>query len=186
MKTNSTPLDGLLVIEPDVFTDERGYFMESYNAERYGELGIPAFVQDNESRSVRGVLRGLHYQLPPYGQGKLVRVVEGEVLDVAVDIRPDSPTCGKHFAVVLSAENKKQFWIPAGFAHGFVTLSETAIFAYKCTAMYHKEADRGILWNDLELAINWQVETPLVSEKDKGQKTYQEAMRELPSDRVNG
>lgn len=179
MKVSKTDINDLLIIEPEVYTDERGYFMETYNAKKYAEYGIPAFVQDNESKSIQGVLRGLHYQLPPHGQGKLVRVTEGEVLDVAVDIRPHSPTLGKYVAVTLSAENKKQFWIPAGFAHGFVTLSDSALFAYKCTSPYNKEADRGILWNDSELAIDWQVEVPLVSEKDKGQVTFSEAMLEL-------
>jgi dTDP-4-dehydrorhamnose 3,5-epimerase len=179
MKVETTNIDGLLIITPDVFGDERGYFMESHNVARYKEHGIPDFVQDNESRSQKGVIRGLHYQLPPYGQGKLVRVVEGEVLDVAVDLRPDSPTLGQHVAVTLSGENKKQFWIPAGFAHGFLTLSETVLFQYKCTALYHKEADRGIRWNDPALAITWPVAAPIISGKDQNQPMFEVAMEEL-------
>ncbi len=178
MKVSKTDITDLLIIEPDVYTDERGYFMETYNAEKYAGYGIPAFVQDNESKSIQGVLRGLHYQLPPHGQGKLVRVIEGEVLDVAVDIRPNSPTLGKYVAVTLSAENKKQFWIPAGFAHGFLTLSKTAVFTYKCTAPYNKESERGIHWNDSDIAINWTASNPVVSEKDTRALSFAEAIKE--------
>lgn len=178
MKKVETEFAGLLVIEPDIFTDERGYFFESFNTEKYSALGLPSFVQDNESFSRRGVLRGLHYQLPPHGQGKLVRVVSGEVLDVVVDIRPESETCGKHFSVRLSSENKKQLWIPEGFAHGFVTLSETAVFAYKCTSFYNQECERGILWNDVDLGIDWGVTVPVLSGKDRVQPSFKSALDE--------
>ncbi len=172
MKYETTPIEGLLVITPDVYEDERGYFLESYAIKKYEEYGITEFVQDNESQSTKGVLRGLHYQQEPFAQGKLVRVIVGEVLDVAVDIRPDSPTRGKHFSVVLSAENKKQFWIPPGFAHGFITRSDTAIFSYKCTAPYDKQSERGIAWNDPTLDIDWGIESPIVSEKDRLNEKY--------------
>lgn len=179
MKTHTTHIEGLLVITPDMYTDQRGYFMETYNAERYKALGIPTFVQDNESMSSQHVLRGLHYQAPPYEQGKLVRVLQGTVLDVVVDIRPNSATFGDHYSIELSSENKLQFWIPPGFAHGFLTLSKTAVFAYKCTAPYHKDSDRGILWNDKELAIPWPVEQPYLSEKDRQQPAFAQVKAEL-------
>jgi dTDP-4-dehydrorhamnose 3,5-epimerase len=149
MNVIKTALDGAMIIEPDVFADERGFFMETFEEKRYQEvLGIAErCVQDNLSMSKKGVLRGLHYQIPPFGQGKLVSVLSGKVLDVVVDIRSGSPTFGKHIAVELSEENHKQLFIPAGFAHGFVVLSDTALFSYKCTNVYSKEHDRGILWN---------------------------------------
>lgn len=174
MKIEKTKIEGLLILTPDIFEDERGYFFESYSKIKYKELGIPDFVQDNESKSSKGVLRGLHYQLAPHAQGKLVRVIQGEVLDVAVDIRPGSETFGQHVSVVLSEINKVQFWIPAGFAHGFVTFSETAIFSYKCTELYHKKSERGILWNDEALNIDWKVENPVVSVRDSKQPKYSE------------
>jgi dTDP-4-dehydrorhamnose 3,5-epimerase len=168
MKLIPTQLNGLLIFEPDVFEDERGYFFESYNVEKFRKLGLDVtFVQDNESRSVKGVLRGLHFQAPPYEQGKLVRVMKGAVLDVAVDLRIDSPSYGKWEAVELSEKNKKMYWIPAGFAHGFITLEDDTMFAYKCTNVYHKESERSIAWNDPDLNINWGTEHPLLSDKDK-------------------
>jgi len=157
MKVIETKIPGLLIIEPRVFGDERGFFFESYNEKVFNEAtGVsPRFVQDNHSKSVKGVLRGLHYQLPPKAQGKLVRVVQGEVFDVAVDIRKGSPTYGQWVGEVLSAENKKQLWIPPGFAHGFLTLSDTAEFLYKTTDYWSPEHERAILWNDATLKIDW-------------------------------
>lgn len=165
-----TPIDGLMVIEPQVFRDARGYFVETYNEQRYHEAGIDArFVQDNQSCSSYGVVRGLHFQRPPYTQAKLVCCTVGRVLDVAVDLRKNSPTFGQWYSVELSEENKRQFFIPRGFAHGFSVLSETAVFTYKCDNLYHPEADGGILLNDPDLAIDWQVpeECRILSEKDK-------------------
>ncbi|MFA9262856.1 MAG: dTDP-4-dehydrorhamnose 3,5-epimerase [Undibacterium sp.] len=168
MNITKTDIDGLLVIEPDVYRDERGHFLESYNDGRYREAGIPGlFVQDNVSVSKKGVIRGLHYQAPPFAQGKLVSVLRGRVRDVAVDIRIGSPTYGKHVVVELSADNHKQFWIPAGFAHGFVALEDDTVFSYKCTNVYSKEHDRGIRYNDPAIGIDWGVTEPIVSEKDK-------------------
>lgn len=162
-----TILKDLFLIQPDVFPDARGYFFESYQKEKFLKLGIDAeFVQDNESMSQKGVLRGLHYQKPPYAQGKLVRVVKGAVLDVAVDIRKGSPTYGHWIAEVISAENKLMVWIPIGFAHGFLTLEDDTIFQYKCTNYYNKESEGGIIWNDPDLNINWGIREPLVSGKD--------------------
>lgn len=167
MEVIKTPLQGLLVIEPKVFKDHRGYFYESYNAEAFKQAGIDAvFVQDNQSLSQKGILRGLHFQAPPHAQGKLVRVIKGAVLDVVVDIRKNSPTYGQHFSIELTEENFKMFWIPAGFAHGFVTLEDHTIFSYKCTDVYNKAAEGGLLWNDPELGINWGIEQPVLSEKD--------------------
>ena len=166
MKIVETGLPGCVVIEPAVFGDARGFFYEAWNADRFGPLGLPtSFVQSNVSSSSRGVLRGLHYQWPN-PQGKLVSVLEGEVYDVAVDIRRGSPTFGKHAAVVLSADNKRHFWIPEGFAHGFAVLSDRAIFSYLCTAGYDKAADASIRWNDAKLAIDWPIGHPSLSEKD--------------------
>ena len=167
MKLIPTDLPGCVVVEPQVFGDERGFFFESYNTQRLREAGLdlPPFVQGNISSSTHGVLRGLHYQWPN-PQGKYVGVLEGEVWDVAVDIRRGSPTFGRWAAVVLSAENRRQFWIPEGFAHGFVVLSERALFAYQCTAPYDRAADAGIRWNDAELAIDWPFSDPQLSPKD--------------------
>ena len=166
MKVIETDLPGCLVIEPQVFGDDRGFFYESFNHDKLAAHRLqPAFVQGNVSSSVRGVLRGLHYQWPK-PQGKYVSVVEGEVWDVAVDIRRGSPTFGRWAGVVLSAENKRHFWIPEGYAHGFVTLSERAVFTYLCTATYDRDADAGIRWNDAALAIDWPVSAPLLSDKD--------------------
>jgi dTDP-4-dehydrorhamnose 3,5-epimerase len=168
MRIEKNYIEGLLVIKPDVFEDERGYFFESYNEERFRQLGLDVkFMQDNESKSGKDVLRGLHFQVPPFEQGKLVRVIRGAVLDVAVDLRKSSPTYGKWASIKLSEKNKWMYWIPAGFAHGFLTLEENTIFFYKCTQVYHKESEKGILWNDADLKIDWGTANPLVSEKDK-------------------
>jgi len=166
MKVIQSDLPGCLVLEPQVFDDERGFFYESFNHDKLAAHGLqPAFVQGNVSSSLRGVLRGLHYQWPK-PQGKLVSVLEGEVWDVAVDIRRGSPSFGRWTAVVLSAGNKRHFWIPEGFAHGFVTLSERALFTYLCTATYDRTADAGIRWDDPALAIDWPASAPLLSDKD--------------------
>jgi dTDP-4-dehydrorhamnose 3,5-epimerase len=168
MIVSDTDLPDVKLIEPKVFGDDRGFFLESWNAEVFANAGIDAaFVQDNHSRSARHVLRGLHYQIVE-PQGKLVRVVAGEVFDVAVDIRRSSPTFGKWTGALLSAENKHMFWVPPGFAHGFVVLSETADFLYKCTTLYAPAHERSIAWNDPQLAIDWQLDgaTPLLSAKD--------------------
>ena len=166
MNVIETDLPGILILEPRVFGDERGFFMESWNGRRYEELGIPnSFVQDNLSFSARGVLRGLHFQ-NPRAQGKLVSVLRGEVFDVAVDIRTGSPTFGRWTGATLSAENKRQFWVPPDFAHGFVVTSEDALFSYKCTDYYAPEHDGSILWNDPEIGIRWPVENPTLSGKD--------------------
>ena len=167
MKADETELKGLLVLEPDCFGDQRGFFMETWQKERYCELGIgEEFVQDNLSYSEHGILRGLHYQ-KPQGQGKLVFVIEGEVYDVAVDIRKGSPTFGKWAGHYLSGDNKRQLFIPAGFAHGFCVTGEKALFAYKCTDYYNREAEKGVIYNDPDLGIKWPVETPVISDKDR-------------------
>jgi dTDP-4-dehydrorhamnose 3,5-epimerase len=169
MKITDTQIPDVKIIEPTVFEDERGFFFESFNHQKFEEaIGRKAtFVQDNHSKSVKGVLRGLHYQLPPHGQGKLVRVVQGEVFDVAVDIRKSSPTFGQWVGETISAENKKQLWIPEGFAHGFLTLSDTAEFLYKTTDYYSKEHERAIRWDDETLNIGWPAGlNPVVSGKD--------------------
>ncbi len=167
MKIIETDLPGCKIIEPQVFGDSRGAFYESWNKPRWAQAGLDLdFVQSNVSISERGVLRGLHYQWPQ-PQGKLVSVLEGEVYDVAVDIRRGSPTFGRWTAVVISAENKREFWIPEGFAHGFVVLSERAVFHYLCTAPYLREADAGLRWDDAQLAIDWPVSAPLLSDKDE-------------------
>jgi dTDP-4-dehydrorhamnose 3,5-epimerase len=175
MKVEKNPIEGLLVIKPDVFEDQRGYFFESYNEERFRQHGIDVkFVQDNESKSGKGVLRGLHFQVPPYQQGKLVRVMKGAVLDVAVDLRRSSPTYGQWAAIELSEYNKWMYWIPAGFGHGFLTLEDNTVFFYKCTQVYHKESEGGILWNDPDLGIKWGIAEPMVSEKDKVAMKFRE------------
>ncbi len=166
MQVIETALEGVRIIEPRVFEDRRGFFFESYNERAYAEHGIgDRWVQDNHSRSVRGVLRGLHYQAPP-GQAKLVRVVVGEVYDVAVDVRFGSPTFGQYVGVVLSAENRRQLYIPVGLAHGFCVLSETADFLYKVTSYYAPQDERGIRWDDPTLGIPWPVRDPILSDKD--------------------
>jgi dTDP-4-dehydrorhamnose 3,5-epimerase len=166
MKILPTELDGVLIIEPDVFADKRGFFMETFQKRRYREAGITAeFVQDNISHSVRNTLRGLHYQYPD-GQAKLVQVLEGEIFDVAVDIRRGSPTFGRWTGVVLSSENRRQFFIPEGFAHGFCVMSDSALFLYKCSNIYSPEAEGGIRWDDPDLGIRWPVQSPIISERD--------------------
>ena len=167
MKVMETALGGAVIIEPRVFGDDRGFFYESFNQRAYAAAGLDlAFVQSNVSRSARGVLRGLHYQWPN-PQGKLVSVLEGEVFDVAVDIREGSPSFGRWAGVMLTAANKRHFWIPEGFAHGFCVVSEFATFAYQCTAIYDAAADAGIAWNDAAIGIDWPVSVPLLSEKDQ-------------------
>ena len=168
MKITTTPIDGLLVIEPQIFKDTRGYFFESYNQDKMKEAGIVlSFVQDNQSLSQKGAVRGLHFQAAPFEQGKLVRVVAGAVRDVVVDIRKNSPTYGQHFSIDLSAENQLMFWIPPGFAHGFETLENNTVFLYKCTNMYDKNSEGGLLWNDPAIGIKWQTSDAIVSEKDQ-------------------
>ena len=169
MKFIKNKIEGLIIIEPTVFGDERGYFLESYNQKKFEEVvGKTYFVQDNESKSSKGVLRGLHFQKPPFEQSKLVRCIEGEVLDVAVDIRKKSKTYGQHVAVLLSGKNKRQLFVPRGFAHGFLVLSDSATFAYKVDNRYAPEFDAGIRWNDKQLNIQWCMEDSIVkvSEKD--------------------
>ena len=177
-----TKIPDLYIVEPKVFGDERGYFMESYSQKDFAEAGLTmTFVQDNESKSSKGVLRGLHFQTK-HTQGKLVRVTQGEVWDVAVDLRKGSPTYGQWEGVYLSAENKRQFYVPEGFAHGFVVTSDEAVFNYKCTDFYAPEYDSGLLWNDVDVAIEWPlegIEELLLSEKDKKQKTLKE-LTDLP------
>jgi dTDP-4-dehydrorhamnose 3,5-epimerase len=178
MKVIETAIPDLLIIEPTVFGDDRGFFYESYNERKWHEAtGLKTrFVQDNHSRSNRGVLRGLHYQLSPAAQGKLVRCVVGEVFDVAVDLRRGSPTFGRWEGVHLSAENKRQFWIPEGFAHGFLVLSEFAEFLYKATEYYAPEHERSILWNDPDLAVAWPISgTPVLSWKDRAAPAFKAA-----------
>jgi len=181
MKFIATELEGCHLIEPKIIGDERGYFMESFNEKTFEEhAGIKVhFVQDNQSFSKKGVLRGLHYQTGEYAQAKLVRVLEGEVLDVAVDIRPESKTYGKSVSVLLSAENQKQLFIPRGFAHGFIVLSETAVFFYKCDNFYNKESEGGILYNDNALSIDWKLseEEFIISEKDQFLPTLEKARK---------
>ena len=167
MYSEKSKIDGLLIIQPRVFEDDRGYFFESFRLDKLRELGIDLdFVQDNESKSQKGVLRGLHFQNPPYEQGKLIKVVKGAVIDVAVDIRKKSPTYGQWISHELSEYNKTMFWIPPGFAHGFLTLEDDTIFQYKCTNYYNKESEDSIRWNDPDLNIDWGIRNPIVSDKD--------------------
>ncbi|MEO5629928.1 MAG: dTDP-4-dehydrorhamnose 3,5-epimerase [Thermomonas sp.] len=181
MKLIETGLPGCVVIEPAVFGDERGFFYEGWNASRFGERDLPThFSQHNVSRSQRGVLRGLHYQWPGNVQGKLVSVLQGEVYDVAVDIRRGSPTFGQHAAAILSADNKRHFWIPEGFAHGFLTLSETAVFTYLCTAPYDRDSDNSLRWDDPALAINW----PLADISLSGKDAAAPLLADMPDDRL--
>ncbi|NNC86752.1 MAG: dTDP-4-dehydrorhamnose 3,5-epimerase [Bacteroidia bacterium] len=168
MNIKTYSIDGLMLIEPRIFEDDRGYFFESFNSDAFKENGIDlTFVQDNESQSSKGVLRGLHFQNPPFEQGKLVRVGSGSILDVAVDIRKNSKTYGQYESVVLSDNNKLMFWIPPGFAHGFLALEEDTKLLYKCTNVYNKQSESGIKWDDKELNIDWNYESPLVSTKDR-------------------
>jgi len=168
MKIIDQQLNGVLLFEPTVFGDERGYFFESFRIDWFqtAELNIN-FVQDNESLSAKNILRGLHFQAPPYEQGKLVRVTAGAVLDVIVDIRKKSPTYGQHYKAILSEENKRVLWVPPGFAHGFLSLKDGTRFLYKCTNYYNQSSEGSLLWNDPDLNINWNVDTPLLSEKDQ-------------------
>jgi dTDP-4-dehydrorhamnose 3,5-epimerase len=191
MNVIPTKIPELLIIEPKVFGDERGFFVETYNEPRYKEMGITGdFIQDNLSKSKKGVLRGLHYQAPPFAQGKLVTVLAGAVLDVAVDIREGSPTFGQYVAVELTVENKRQFWIPAGFAHGFVTLEDDTLFAYKCTNVYSPEHDRGVKFDDAAVGIEWPRLTEdgdsgkqnlefIISEKDQNQPLLKDIAKEF-------
>lgn len=177
MEVIKTDIEGVVIIEPCIFKDERGYFYESFSQREFEEkVCRTAFVQDNQSKSSYGVLRGLHFQKPPYCQSKLVRCIKGAVLDVAVDIRKGSPTFGKHVAVELTEENHRQFFVPRGFAHGFAVLSEEAVFQYKCDNFYCKESEGAVAWNDPELAIDWRIpaEKVLLSEKDKHNKNIRE------------
>ncbi len=172
MQIRETSIQGLVEIVPRIFEDERGYFLESFNRSVFEKLNLPVdFVQDNQSFSYKGILRGLHFQNAPYAQGKLVRVTSGRALDVAVDLRPESPTFGRYEVFELNAATNTMVYIPEGFAHGFVTLEDT-IFTYKCTAPYHKASESGILWNDPDLAIDWGVRDPVVSEKDLQLPTF--------------
>jgi dTDP-4-dehydrorhamnose 3,5-epimerase len=168
MKIEDSHIPGLKIIQPSVFADARGYFFEAFNKAVFEAHGLPTdFVQDNESKSQKGVVRGLHFQAPPFAQGKLVRVIKGAVLDVAVDIRNGSPTYGQAHVVELTETNKTMFWIPPGFAHGFHTLADDTIFSYKCTQLYNKQAEGAILWNDPTLNIDWRITHPILSEKDQ-------------------
>lgn len=175
MQVEKTILEGVNIIHPKVFKDNRGYFYESYNKEAWEEAGLHFdFIQDNQSLSGKNILRGLHFQKPPFAQGKLVRVIQGAVLDVAVDIRKNSPTYGKHVAVELTEENFKMLWVPPGFAHGFITLEDNTIFSYKCTNVYNKESEGGLTWNDDSLKINWGTNSPILSEKDEAYTPFKE------------
>ncbi|GIK59994.1 MAG: dTDP-4-dehydrorhamnose 3,5-epimerase [Ignavibacteriota bacterium] len=186
MKITRTDIPGILIIEPDVFKDDRGYFFESFSKNRYKEIGLPEeFVQDNISKSKIGTVRGLHYQVGEKAQGKLCQVIEGEALDVAVDIRFNSPTFGKYFSLILDSEKKLQLWIPQGFAHGFSVLSEEAIFSYKCTNYYSKPDERTIIFNDQDLNIDWKVEQPIVSEKDLRAKNFKAIEKDFIYEKSN-
>ena len=176
MNIIKTDIEGPVIFEPRIFGDARGYFFESYSARDFAQVAEVAFVQDNESRSCYGVVRGLHFQRPPYAQAKLVRVVEGRVLDVAVDIRRGSPTYGRHTAVELTGENHRQFFIPQGFAHGFAVLSETALFQYKCDEFYHPESEGALAWDDPTLAIDWRLPAAdvVLSDKDRHHPSFKD------------
>lgn len=181
MRFLDTELTGVLLVEPDIFEDPRGLFLETYHVEKYAAGGIRGpFVQDNFARSIRGTLRGLHYQLK-HAQGKLVMVVEGTVFDVAVDVRTGSPTFGRWVGVELSAENKRQLYVPPGFAHGYCVVSATAGLLYKCTDVYSPQDERGVIWNDPTIGIRWPVTHPLLSKKDGAYKTLADMTGELPS-----
>lgn len=181
MNVIETVLPGVLIIEPKVFGDSRGFFLETFHKQRYEDAGVPGsgleFVQDNHSRSRKGVLRGLHFQLEN-PQGKLVSAGTGAVFDVAADVNPDSPTYGRWVGVELNEENHRQLWIPPGYAHGFCVLSDVADFQYKCTALYHPQSDAGVAWDDPELAIEWPIESPLLSDKDRTLPKLSEASRD--------
>lgn len=175
MEINTCDIEGLLIIQPKVWSDDRGYFFESYRKDMFQKMGLDIdLVQDNQSLSQRGTIRGLHFQREPYAQAKLVRVIQGRVLDVALDIRKDSKTYGQYYCIELSAENQTQFFIPAGFAHGFSTLEDNSIFAYKCSNYYDKSSEGGVRFDDPALAIDWRVEGKFVSEKDRELPLFQE------------
>jgi dTDP-4-dehydrorhamnose 3,5-epimerase len=168
MIIEKTFIEGLLILKPKIFEDTRGYFFESFNQKMLEEAGVKEnFVQDNQSLSQKGVLRGMHFQKTPYAQAKLVRVIKGSVLDIVIDIRKNSLTYGKYFSIELNEQNKTIFWIPVGFAHGFLTLQDNTIFYYKCSNYYNKESEASIAWNDRDININWNIENPLLSEKDR-------------------
>ena len=169
MKIESTHIEGLLVITPTIFKDDRGHFFESFNKNIFENhtSSLINFVQDNQSKSEKNVLRGLHFQNPPFDQGKLVRVIAGSVLDIAVDIRKNSSTYGQHFKIILDTLKHQMLWIPRGFAHGFVSLEDNTIFSYKCTNYYHKDSEGCILYNDSKIGIDWEVQNPILSKKDK-------------------
>lgn len=180
METVKTNIPGLVLIKPTVFGDSRGYFFESFNKNKWKEIGLnPEFIQDNISKSKKSTIRGLHYQVGEFAQGKLCQVLQGKVLDVAVDIRFGSPNFGKHYAVELSEENHFIVWIPPGFAHGFSVLSEETIFSYKCTKLYSKEHERSIIYNDEDINIDWKVDHPIVSEKDLNAKSFKEIEKDF-------
>lgn len=175
MEIITTPIEGLLLITPRVFPDNRGDFFESYTEKEFLQAGISyRFVQDNQSRSHKKVLRGMHFQVAPFEQGKLVRVVSGSALDVATDIRKNSPTYSKSYSVTLSGKNNTMLWIPPGFAHGFLALEDNTVLLYKCTAPYHKDSERGIRWNDPDLNINWGISNPVLSDKDNRLPLFRE------------
>jgi len=175
MEIHSTPIKGLLIIKPRVFEDSRGYFFESYRKDTLSEHGFrDSFIQDNESKSQKAVLRGLHFQNPPHAQCKLVRVVSGAILDVAVDIRKSSETYGEHFSITLDGAEREMLLIPEGFAHGFVTLEDDTIVNYKCTKVYSKESEQTLIWNDENLGIDWGIEEPIISEKDQQGEPFSE------------
>ncbi len=172
MKIERTDFDGLFIIIPKVFKDDRGYFMESYKAKSLEDFTRVKFIQDNESLSQKGVVRGLHFQKPPHAQAKLIRVISGSILDVVVDLRKNSKTYGKHFKTILSSQNKLQLLIPEGFAHGFLSLENQTIILYKCSGYYHKESEDALLWNDTTLNIDWGIDNPILTEKDKNAKKF--------------
>ncbi len=175
MQITATPIPDLLIIQPRVFEDTRGHFFEPYNKSVFRKNGLDIdFVQDNQSLSQAGVLRGLHFQNPPFAQGKLVRVIKGAILDAVVDIRKKSPAYGKHFILELNETNKTMLWIPPGFAHGFLTLEDHTIFSYKCSNYYNKESEDCLLWNDKDIAVNWGIEAPNLSDKDKNGKLFKD------------
>ena len=175
MEITKTNIEGLLIITPNVFKDSRGSFFESWNSDQFKQIGITdVFDQDNQSISSKNVLRGLHFQNPPYAQSKLVRVVRGSVLDVAVDLRKNSPTYGMHHSLILSEQNNKLFYIPKGFAHGFLSLEDNTVFCYKCSGKYNKSSEESLMWNDMDLKIDWRISNPIVSEKDLNGKYFNE------------
>lgn len=175
MKITETGFDGLYLVEPSIYEDNRGYFFESYNLETFLKHGLSMdFKQDNQSMSSANVLRGMHFQVPQFEQGKLVRVISGSVLDVVVDLRKQRPTYGKHFKCILDANSKNMLWIPPGFAHGFLTLEDHTVFFYKCSQVYNRESDRSLRWDDPDLGIDWGISNPIVSDKDKNAPIFKD------------